>query len=137
MLAQREEVEGIKKKAPGRPNSFVVNLRYKKPNEDQSVPLVYPVVDEGLDFGRASGDLKFAAAVAGFGMLLRDSRYKGTITFEGVLEIGGQTLSDDRRGTGRNSWGWCGRRRRSRRGMRCRTRGRGGECWGEGRRACM
>ena len=98
LLAQRQEVEGIKKKAPGRPNSFVVNLRYKKPNEDQSVPLVYPVVDEGLDFGRASGDLKFAAAVAGFGMLLRDSRYKGTITFEGVLEIGGQTLSDDRSG---------------------------------------
>ena len=29
-------------KAPGRANSFVVNLRYKKPNENKSVPLVYP-----------------------------------------------------------------------------------------------
>ena len=79
-------------------NSFVVNLRYKKPNEDKSVPLVYPVVDEGIDFGRASGDLKFAAAVAGFGMLLRDSNYKGTITFDGVLEIAGATVGDDASG---------------------------------------
>jgi Ca-activated chloride channel family protein len=28
-------------------------------------------------------------------MLLRDSRYKGTLTFDGVLEIAGQTLNDD------------------------------------------
>ena len=137
LLAQRQEVEGIKTKAPGRANSFVVNLRYKKPNEDQSVPLVYPVVDEGLDFGRASGDLKFAAAVAGFGMLLRDSRYKGTITFDGVLEIAGQTLSDDRSGYRKEFVGLVRKAQEIRRGMRCRTRGRGGECWGEGRRACM
>ena len=81
--------------APGRPSAFVVNLRYKKPAEDKSALLVYPVVDEGLDFGRASGDLKFAASVAGFGMLLRDSRYKGTLTFDGVLEIAQSTLGDD------------------------------------------
>ncbi len=90
------------KKAEGkggrRANSFVVNLRYKKPNEDKSVPLVYPVVDEGVDFARASGDLKFAAAVAGFGMLLRDSKYKGTITFDGVLEIAGQMSGEDESG---------------------------------------
>ncbi len=85
-------------KAPRRANSFVVNLRYKKPNEDKSVPLVYPVVDEGVDFGRASGDLKFAAAVAGFGMLLRESKYKGTITFDGVLEIAGTVSERDESG---------------------------------------
>ena len=56
---------------------------------------MYPVVDEGIEFSRASGDLKFAAAVAGFGMLLRDSKYKGTLTYDGVLEIAGQTLEDD------------------------------------------
>ena len=56
---------------------------------------MYPVVDEGQDFSRASGDLKFAAAVAGFGMLLRDSAYKGSLTFDGVLEIAEATLSDD------------------------------------------
>jgi Ca-activated chloride channel homolog len=97
LVAVREEGkrEG---KDRGVANSFVVNLRYKKPNEDKSVPIVYPVVDERISFGQASGDLKFAAAVAGFGMLLRDSRYKGTITFDGVLEIAGQTAQDDAAG---------------------------------------
>ena len=52
-------------------------------------------MDEGVDFGRSSGDLKFAAAVAGFGMLLTDSKYKGTITFDGVLEIAGQVSEGD------------------------------------------
>ncbi len=76
--------------------SFNVKLRYKKPDQDQSMPTIeHPVVDTGLDFGRASGDLKFAAAVAGFGMLLRDSHYKGSLTFEGVLEIAEPTLGDD------------------------------------------
>jgi len=36
---------------------------------------------------RASDDLKFACAVAGFGMLLRDSPYKGSLTYAGLLEI--------------------------------------------------
>ena len=94
-----------------RTNSFVVNLRYKKPNEDKSVPIVYPVVDEGIAFGQASGDLKFAAAVAGFGMLLRDSAYKGSLTFDGVLEIAGQTLEDDAAGYPEGIQGLVGKAR--------------------------
>ena len=97
LVAQRQE-GNANKIAQGRARSFTVNLRYKKPSEDKSVPLVYPVVDQGLDFGRSSGDLKFATAVAGFGMLLRDSPYKGTLTFDGVLEMANQTLSEDQGG---------------------------------------
>jgi Ca-activated chloride channel family protein len=97
LVAKDKEANAEKSKNP-RTNSFVVNLRYKKPAEDKSVPLVYPVVDQGLDFGQASGDLKFASAVAGFGMLLRNSAYKGSLTFEGVREIAQQTLNDDASG---------------------------------------
>ena len=67
--------------------SLIVNLRYKKPGEDTSRPIEHRVIDQNLDFGHASDDLKFAAAVAGFGMLLRDSPYKGSLTYDGVLEI--------------------------------------------------
>jgi len=77
------------------PQSFTVKLRYKKPSEDQSRLIEHPVIDNGLDFGHATGDLKFAASVAGFGMLLRDSPYKGTLTYAGVLELAGPTLADD------------------------------------------
>jgi Ca-activated chloride channel family protein len=34
-----------------------------------------------------SDDFKFASAVAGFGMLLRDSPHKGSLTYPAVLEL--------------------------------------------------
>ena len=48
-----------------------------------------------LDFGHASDDLKFAAAIAGFGMLLRDSPYKGSLTYDGVIEMALPTVAGD------------------------------------------
>ena len=91
-LARLEPANSARSSDTG-PESFTVKLRYKKPSEDTSRLIEHKVVDEGLDFGHASGDLKFAAAVAGFGMLLRDSPYKGTLTYDGVLEIAEPTLA--------------------------------------------
>ena len=45
-----------------------------------------PWAIRGFDFTAASGDLKFAAAVAEFGMILRDSEYKGNGSLQQVLE---------------------------------------------------
>jgi Ca-activated chloride channel family protein len=70
-------------------------VRYKKPAEDRSTLLEYRAIDSGIDFGHASADLKYASAVAGFGMLLRDSRYKGSLSYAGVLEIAAAILADD------------------------------------------
>ena len=66
---------------------MTVKLRYKKPDADKSQPLEVPVLDGGLDFGKASGDFKFAAAVAGFGMLLGGSEHKGNVTYAKILEL--------------------------------------------------
>ena len=51
--------------------SFTVKLRYKQTGGDTSKLLSIGVEDKGRSFGEASQDLKFASAVAGFGMLLR------------------------------------------------------------------
>ncbi len=75
--------------------SFVVKLRYKKPNEDSSRQFDRSAIDSGTDFAHASDDLKFAASVAGFGMMLRGSPYKGTLTYDGVLELAQPTLAQD------------------------------------------
>jgi Ca-activated chloride channel family protein len=64
-----------------------LKLRYKEPDGDVSKLLTFPVKDEGKGFAQASGDFKFAASVAGFGMLLRGSPYKGNATLDAVLEI--------------------------------------------------
>ena len=57
------------------------------------------MVDDGADaVSQASDDFKFAAAVAGFGMLLRDSPHKGSLTYDAVLELASSAASRDPQG---------------------------------------
>jgi Ca-activated chloride channel family protein len=78
--------------------SFTVKLRYKRPDSDTSRRLEQGVVDKGRSLGEASDDFKFACAVAGFGMLLRDSADKGSLTYSGLLEMADATLTNDSSG---------------------------------------
>ncbi len=80
------------------PVSLVVKLRYKKPDGDKSTEVEQSVVDQGLDYPQASKDFKLAGAVAGFGMLLRNSPSKGTLSFAGVIELATPTLAHDPHG---------------------------------------
>jgi Ca-activated chloride channel family protein len=73
-------------RAPGAANGelLTVKIRYKEPAGEQSLKREYPLKDAGLGFAAASSDYKLAAAVAGFGMILRDSPLKGTATLADV-----------------------------------------------------
>ncbi len=82
-------------KKPGSNETMTVKLRFKAPEGDVSKKIEQGFVDEGADYGKASVDFKFAAAVAAFGMLLRDSPHKGTATFEGVAELAKEGLGPD------------------------------------------
>jgi Ca-activated chloride channel family protein len=75
--------------------SFVVSVRYKKSDGDTSTRIDRSVVDEGLDYTRASDDFKFASAVAGFGMVLRQSPSRGNLGYPAVLELVAPTLVND------------------------------------------
>ncbi len=68
------------------PELLTVKLRYKEPDGETSKLLERPFVDSGAQFANASADLKFAAAVAEFGMILRDSEFKGNGTLGAVTE---------------------------------------------------
>ncbi|MEX0714876.1 MAG: VWA domain-containing protein, partial [Pirellulales bacterium] len=75
---------------------LTVKLKYKKPDDEKSQQaLEYPIKDAGNEFGKASADFKFAAAVASFGMLLRDSAHKGTTSYDAVIEIAQDGLGAD------------------------------------------
>jgi len=63
-----------------------VKLRHKKPDGDVSELTEKAFTDNGSKFENAAPDLKFAAAVAEFGMLLRDSQFKGKGTIGAVIE---------------------------------------------------
>ena len=63
-----------------------VKLRHKKPDGETSELTERSFTDNGSKFENAAPDLKFAAAVAEFGMILRDSQYKGKGTLGAVIE---------------------------------------------------
>ena len=67
--------------------AFVVKMRHKKPDEDKSTLRERPVSDVTIHYEKASEDFQFAAAVASFAMLLRDSAYKGNSNYALVLEL--------------------------------------------------
>ncbi|MCA9070675.1 MAG: VWA domain-containing protein, partial [Planctomycetaceae bacterium] len=74
---------------------FTVRLRYKDPDGQDSKPLEAPIKAEKKPFAQAGQDFQFAAAVAQFGMLLRDSQYKGDSTFEKVLNTASANVGGD------------------------------------------
>ncbi|HMB92504.1 MAG TPA: VWA domain-containing protein, partial [Rhodothermales bacterium] len=77
---------------------MTVKLRYKAPDGDTSQLLERPVMVPEGDAVASSDNFYFSAAVAAFGMLLRDSEYKGTATTDQVLALARDAQGDDREG---------------------------------------
>ncbi len=63
-----------------------LKIRYKEPDADESLLKEYPVTQEAYT-DEPSQDFYFAAAVAEFGLMLRDSAYKGEASFENVRAL--------------------------------------------------
>jgi Ca-activated chloride channel homolog len=75
-----------------------VKLRYKNPNETVSQLITQSVIDKPVKLENASANFRFAAAVAAFGMVLRDSEYKGAANFDQVLKLASQAKGEDKEG---------------------------------------
>ena len=75
---------------------LTLKLRYKQPDGNTSQLLEFPVRDGGQEPSRASTDFRFASAVAGFGMLLRDSPHKGTASYQSVLSLAREGVGSGR-----------------------------------------
>ncbi len=80
---------------PNNPEMLTVKIRYKEPAGDVSSKLEFPLRDTGAAFAGASPDFKFAAAVAAFGMVLRDSPYRGASTLADVAAWGRAGIESD------------------------------------------
>lgn len=99
------EVDELKYQRPGGtanvPQSdelLQIKLRYKQPNETTSQLITQPVKDQRIELEKASANFRFAAAVAAFGMILRDSEYKGVANFNEVLALANQAKGEDQEG---------------------------------------
>lgn len=86
-------------KAAGKGNELAtIKFRYKPPKDSTSLLIEMPVKDEGLALKKTSNNFRFSAAVAGFGMILCDSKYKGDADFANVLKMAKAALGADQAG---------------------------------------
>ena len=74
---------------------LTVKLRYKEPKGSESKLLTQGLLDEENSIENASTNLRFASAVAGFGLLLRDSRYKGNASYKKITQLAQSSLGSD------------------------------------------
>ncbi|MEI6106450.1 MAG: VWA domain-containing protein [Opitutae bacterium] len=97
-------VDALKYQRPAGPvllnheEMLTVKIRYKEPAGEVSRKLEFPLRDTGRAYAAASLDFRFAAAVAAFGMVLRDSPHKGTSTLSLVEAWGRDSIGNDAAG---------------------------------------
>jgi Ca-activated chloride channel family protein len=75
-----------------------VGVRYKEPDGDVSKRFAVDVAAEVLPVSDTSDNFRFSAAVAMFGMLLRDSEHRGTATWAQVRTLAEQARGGDAHG---------------------------------------
>jgi len=77
---------------------MTIKLRFKKPDGDKSRLLEHPVADAHKNWRDASENFRFAAAVAGYGMLLRNSEFKGNLNYLTIQQMAKTALGTDKEG---------------------------------------
>ena len=77
---------------------LTIKVRYKKPQGNTSMLLEKPVKSYEDDIEDASDNLRFAAAVAQFGMILRESEFKGAATLENAVKLAKMSKGEDEDG---------------------------------------
>ena len=77
---------------------MTVKLRYKEPEASSSQLLTASVKDQRTSWRGTSSDFRFAASVAAFGLVLRDSPYKGGASCDLVLQLAEGARSYDPNG---------------------------------------
>ncbi len=94
----RYQTTVINESAAAKDELMTIKFRYKKPKEDTSRLLVYPVKNVPLELNKTTGDYRFAASVAEWGQILRNSKYKEKSSFDNVIELASQSTGQDTEG---------------------------------------
>jgi len=77
---------------------LTVKFRYKAPDGEVSKLIEHPVADKQVAIAKTSDNFRFAAAVAQFGMLLRDSEFKSAASYTSVVEMARKARGNDDEG---------------------------------------
>ncbi len=85
-------------KGAGSDELLTVKLRYKPSGSTTSAQIETAVKDNGKELAQTSVDFRFAASVAGFAMLLKESDYLGEFGWEECLSLARQARGPDEQG---------------------------------------
>jgi len=77
---------------------MTVKLRYKKPDGNKSQLISKVIQDSDIGIEKTSDNFRWSAAVAEFGMLLRDSEFKGESSYLQVIELAETAKGRDENG---------------------------------------
>jgi len=88
----------ITKEALNSKELMTIKLRYKQPDGKKSKLLVHELIDDEIVLDKTSNNFRWSAAVAGFGMILRDSEFKNNLTHLDVLELAQSSKGKDEEG---------------------------------------
>ena len=77
---------------------LTVKFRYKEPKGKESKLIEKNLSENEKDLALASNNMKFSLAVAEFGLLLRDSKFKGNATFDEVIKLAKMGKGEDAEG---------------------------------------
>ncbi|SKB75276.1 vWA domain-containing protein [Daejeonella lutea] len=77
---------------------LTIKLRYKAPDKDQSLLISKSIPTKSIAWENTSPDFRFSAAVAGYGMLLRNSEFKQNTNYKSVLNWAESGLGKDKEG---------------------------------------
>jgi Ca-activated chloride channel family protein len=93
--AMRYQVRHLNPEALTSNELMDIRLRYKEPADSTSKLIEHPLTDAVADIGSASENFRFAAAVAELGLILRDSKYKGSASYDSLLTLARGALGAD------------------------------------------
>ncbi|MDX1629908.1 MAG: von Willebrand factor type A domain-containing protein [Fulvivirga sp.] len=77
---------------------MTIKLRYKAPDGQKSKLISHGLIDNEVNIAQTSDNFRWSAAVAGFGMLLRDSEFKGDLTYNQVITLAKSAKGRDEEG---------------------------------------
>jgi Ca-activated chloride channel family protein len=77
---------------------LTIKIRYKKPEGMKSMLMVKPVRGSVNQINKASENMRFASAVAEFGMILRNSEFSGDATLESAASLARSARGEDEEG---------------------------------------
>ena len=90
--------ELVVREAVGNESYASFDFRYKKPGEQESRLLSHVIQHIAKSINESSENMKFSAAITGFGLIMKQSIYMGAASKQMVLDLGNNALTFDPNG---------------------------------------